>query len=139
MHARLGMQEKDLFFAVVHGDAIAVARLLKYAAPNVKDERGYAPLHWAAERQRGSIIKLLVDAGADVNLHAAPLAPTGRGASRSTTSTTTRTSSSSLIISKHSRISSLWLVSHPCICCSRPAARLCSLVSERLGAIVGNQ
>ena len=34
---------------------------------NIRDNRGYTPLHWAVTRERTDTIKLLISSGADVN------------------------------------------------------------------------
>jgi len=59
-----------IFDAVKQGDAAAVRRMLATNARQVvtaTDGEGYIPLHWAAVFGRTEIMRMLIDAGADVN------------------------------------------------------------------------
>lgn len=57
-----------LFESVRRGNAAAVEQLLAQGAdPNVRDRRGFTPLHLAAARGLGEIVQLLLASGADAN------------------------------------------------------------------------
>ena len=58
----------DLFEAAKQGDVGAVrAALAESEPPDVRDQQGFTPLHWAAWRGHTEVIQALLDAGADVN------------------------------------------------------------------------
>ena len=60
--------DEKLVSCVKAGDAACVARLLAGGAkPDAQDERGVAALSLAAEGRSASVVRLLLDAGADVN------------------------------------------------------------------------
>jgi ankyrin repeat protein len=64
------LRREQLHFAVADGDVEKVTRLLNEGhQPNVFDELGKTPLHYAAEHGRLNIMRLLLASGADVNAH----------------------------------------------------------------------
>ncbi len=60
------MADKSLIDAVKSGDTVRVSECLKSEDVHQKDEHGWTPLSWAAGTGKVEVIKLLVDAGADV-------------------------------------------------------------------------
>jgi ankyrin repeat protein len=63
-------EREQLHFAAQDGDAAEVRRLLSVGhQPNVFDEVGKTPLHYAAERGYLQVIEALIASGADVNAH----------------------------------------------------------------------
>src|SRR6266498_1865868 len=68
---------KQLFDAIRGGDAGAIERLLRDdpALLETRDERGFTPLQTAAwqsrKEQREEIVRLLIDKGAQVDIHVA--------------------------------------------------------------------
>src|SRR5918993_400701 len=64
------MNEADLHFAAQDGDIARVRQLLADGrSPNTFDELSKTPLHYAAEREHIDIMRVLLEAGADVNAH----------------------------------------------------------------------
>jgi ankyrin repeat protein len=60
----------NLHLAAERGDVSAVkAFLAEGHDPNVFDDLSFTPLHYAAREEHLHIIRLLLDAGADVNAH----------------------------------------------------------------------
>jgi len=60
---------QKLFDAVRRGDASLVRELLSQGAdPDVRDRKGYTPLHLAAARGAAEIVELLLAYGADANI-----------------------------------------------------------------------
>jgi ankyrin repeat protein len=60
----------DLHWAAERGDVSAVkAFLAEGHDPNVFDDLSFTPLHYAAREEHLHVIRLLLDAGADVNAH----------------------------------------------------------------------
>jgi ankyrin repeat protein len=65
-----GSDADKMLLAATAGDADAVGKLLaKGASPNIADSKGWTPLLSAAALHNDAVLKLLVDAGADVNAH----------------------------------------------------------------------
>ena len=65
--------ESDLHFAVQHGDMTRVRQLLAEGrSPNAFDEICKTPLQYAAEGGHIDIMRVLLEAGADVNAHEEP-------------------------------------------------------------------
>ncbi|KIO01817.1 hypothetical protein M404DRAFT_1002774 [Pisolithus tinctorius Marx 270] len=55
-------------WAAYQGDALSVDLLLKHGAnPNLKDDVGLSPLHWAVVRGNRAILRRLVEIGADIH------------------------------------------------------------------------
>ncbi len=68
LDAFLPSGETLLTRAVLRGDFALTALLLDRGAdPNQMDQRGFVPLDAAAEDSRGRLVRLLLDAGADLN------------------------------------------------------------------------
>lgn len=63
-------EREQLHFAAQDGDVAEVKRLLKDGyQPNVFDELGKTPLHYAAARGQLEVMEVLIASGADVNAH----------------------------------------------------------------------
>ena len=63
-------QRERLHLAAQDGDIQEVSQLLRDGyQPNVFDELGKTPLHYAAERGHLDVMRLLLASGADVNAH----------------------------------------------------------------------
>jgi ankyrin repeat protein len=63
-------EREKLHFAAQEGDVEGVKRLLKEGyQPNLFDELGNTPLHYAAMRGHLNVMNVLLAAGADVNAH----------------------------------------------------------------------
>ncbi|KIO00062.1 hypothetical protein M404DRAFT_1004177 [Pisolithus tinctorius Marx 270] len=55
-------------WAAYQGDALSVDLLLKHGAnPDLKDDVGLSPLHWAVVRGNRAILRRLVEIGADIH------------------------------------------------------------------------
>jgi ankyrin repeat protein len=64
------IRREELHFAAQDGDVVEVSRLLNEGhSPNVFDELGKTPLHYAAARGHLEVMRLLLASGADVNAH----------------------------------------------------------------------
>lgn len=64
------LEREQLHFAAQEGDVARVAQLLKDGyQPNVFDDLGKTPLHYAAERSHLDVMRLLLASGADVDAH----------------------------------------------------------------------
>ncbi len=58
----------DIFQSAGSGDQVAVAQYLRHGgSPNERDTDGSTPLHFAVANNRPAIVKMLLDAKADVN------------------------------------------------------------------------
>lgn len=67
----IDVNDKSVFDWVKESNVSKVKHCLKTLTPsdlNLKDESGLGLIHWAADRGAVEIVKLLIDAGADVNL-----------------------------------------------------------------------
>jgi ankyrin repeat protein len=63
-----GLRQIDLLGAAARGDASAVRAALAAATPpDLRDKDGRTPLHWAAEGGHTEVIRVLLDAGAEVD------------------------------------------------------------------------
>jgi ankyrin repeat protein len=63
-----GLGQIDLLGAAARGDASAVrAALAAGTPPDLRDKDGRTPLHWAAEGGHTEVIRVLLDAGAEVD------------------------------------------------------------------------
>jgi len=61
-------QAERLHRAAADGDMALAQSLIKEGVPlNLFDDIGYAPLHYAAKYEDHAMVKLLLDAGADIN------------------------------------------------------------------------
>lgn len=66
---RIFVPHQNLFEAAATDDAVLVRRILSAGAdPNLKDSRGFTPLHHAAKRGSLPVVKELVEAGARVDM-----------------------------------------------------------------------
>jgi ankyrin repeat protein len=61
-------QDRDMFFSRKINPEIVLMLLEKMGGPNVQDEDGLTPLHWAVLGNDGELAKTLLDAGADKNI-----------------------------------------------------------------------
>lgn len=59
-------QDQEIISAAGENDAVALQKLLQRPQnPNVTDEQGKTPLHYAAQNGHGEAVKLLIEAGAE--------------------------------------------------------------------------
>jgi ankyrin repeat protein len=61
-------EAERLHRAAADGDLVTAGELIANGVPlNVFDDIGYTPLHYAAREGRHAMVRLLLDAGADIN------------------------------------------------------------------------
>ena len=71
INATLDTLESPLHWAVASRDPLKVELLIKKGARfNWQDNLGLTPLHWSVSRDLLEIAKILIDHGADINIHA---------------------------------------------------------------------